>query len=486
MNLKYQWGKIMLENLEPKNVFKYFSEISKIPRGSGNTKGIVDYLINFAKAHNLFYHVDEANNVIIKKAGKINNTIILQGHTDMVAVQTEDSNIDMKKDALDVYIDGEYIKAKNTSLGADDGIAVSFMLSILSEDSLVLPNIEAVFTSDEEIGLIGASKLDTSLLSGNKLINIDSEKEGVFTVSCAGGTHIEFSCKLDKEKNDVKSLCYEISINNLLGGHSGMEINKNRGNANVLIIRLLYSLMKKIKFKLVNVNGGSFDNVITKNSASRIVLDKNDEKEFLEFIDEYKKIYKNEFLISDKDINIDIKKVDLEDSFTYAETKNILETIYIIPNGMLETSQVFDNIPELSLNLGIIETKNNNIKLVFLIRSNVDSKRENLVEIVKSILLKNKFDVINESSYNAWQYKKDSYLREKFIEEYRKMYNSEPIIEGTHGGLECGLFMDKIKNLECISIGPNMYDVHSVNEKVEIKSVERVYKLLLNVLGECN
>ena len=475
----------MLEKYKPHNVFKYFEEISKIPHGSGNVDLIVDYLVKFAKEHNLYYHVDDAKNVIIKKSGKIDDTFILQGHTDMVCVKTNDYDIDMKKEPIDIYVDGDYVKAKNTSLGADDGIAVSYMLSILEEDSVDLPNIEAVFTSDEEIGLIGASKLDTSILNGNKLINIDSEVEGVFTVSCAGGTHIEFSYSLNKSKNSDNSICYEISINNLLGGHSGMEINKNRGNANTLLIRLLYLLSKKIKFRLIKIGGGDFDNVITKSSIGSIVIEKNDEPKFLEFIDEYKKIYKNEFLISDKDINIDIKKVGIEDSFTYEDTNRFLNALYTVPQGMLETSQVFNNIPELSLNLGVIKTENTNIKIVFLVRANIDTKRENLVEIIKCILENSGAKVVNESSYNAWQYKKDSFLRERFIEEYKKMFNKEPIIEGTHGGLECGLFMDKIKDLDAISIGPNMFDVHSVNEKVEIKSVERVYNLLLNVLGGC-
>lgn len=475
----------MLENIEPIKVFKYFEEISMIPHGSGNLSMIISYLVDFAKKRNLEYLVDDANNVIIKKKGNDKkDTIILQGHSDMVCVKSEDSIKDLTKDHIDIFVDGEWLKADKTSLGGDDGIAVAMILAILDDDNKDYPNIEALITADEETGLYGAMGLDGSKLSGKKLINIDSEEEGVFTVSCAGGVHLESNVKGKKE--NVEGTSYELRIHNLLGGHSGVDIHKNHANANIEMARCIYDMINNgFDIRLIDINGGNFDNVICQDSVCNIILINKNDNDFLNYIKKLDNILKNEYISSDSKITLDVKNFDRDgknNAFIKEDTKKIINLIYSLPNGLIEMSQDFENLPQTSLNLGVLKTVDDTIMFEQLIRSSIDSRKEYVKNIVKNIVNIYGGECKVKGAYPAWQYNINSALREKLVVVYKKMYGEEPKVEATHGGLECGLFMDKIKGLDAISIGPTLKDVHSINEKLEIKSVEKVYNFLKEVL----
>lgn len=469
-------------NIEPKKVFEFFEEISMIPHGSGNLTKIVSYLVDFAKKRNLEYYVDDVNNVIIKKKGNDKkDIIILQGHSDMVCVKTEDSNKDLSKDHIDIFVDGEWLKADKTSLGGDDGIAVAMILAILDEDNKDYPNIEALITSDEETGMNGAIGLDGSKLAGRKLINIDSEDEGVFTVSCAGGTHLESIVKGKKE--NVNGTGYKLRLHNLLGGHSGMSIHKNHANANIEMARCINDILNiGFDVRLVDINGGMFDNVICDDTVCNIILVDKKDDEFVKSVKELNEILKNEYSSSDINITLDVEKNNNSNAFTKEDTKNIISLIFSLPNGLIEMSQDFKDLPQTSLNMGVLKTENDNIKIIQLVRSSIDSRKEYINNKIKNIVSLHGGECKIKGSYPAWQYNKNSTLQSRLVDTYREMYKKDPKVEATHGGLECGLFMDKIKGLDAISIGPTVKDVHSVNEKLEIKSVERVYNYLREVL----
>lgn len=469
-------------NIEPKKVFEYFEEISMIPHGSGNLTKIVSYLVAFAKKRNLEYYVDDVNNVIIKKKGNgEKDTIILQGHSDMVCVKTEDSKKDLSKDHIDIFVDGEWIKADKTSLGGDDGIAVAMILAILDEDNKDYPNIEALITSDEEIGMNGAIGLDGSKLNGRKLINMDSEVEGVFTVSCAGGTHIESIVKGKKE--NVNGIGYKLRLHNLLGGHSGISIHKNHANANIEMARCINDILKKgFDVRLVDINGGMFDNVICDDTVCNIILIDKEADGFVKYVKELNEILKNEYANTDINITLDVEKNNNTNAFMKEDTKNIISLIFSLPNGLIEMSQDFKDLPQTSLNMGVLKTENDTIKIIQLVRSSIDSRKKYINNKIINIVSLHGGKSEIKGSYPAWQYNKNSILQSKLIDIYKKMYNKDPKVEATHGGLECGLFMDKIKGLDAISIGTTVKDVHSVNEKLEIKSVERVYNYIREVL----
>ncbi len=472
-----------LSDLKPKKVFEYFEQICSIPHGSGNTKMISDYLVSFAKNHNLIYEQDELNNIIIYKNGTFgyenHNPIIIQGHMDMVCEKDYNCPIDMFTEGLDITHDDKYVFANGTTLGGDDGIAVAYSLALLDDDNIPHPPLEIVITVDEETGMYGAAGINLSNLKGKSLINIDSEDEGVFTVSCAGGS--KPTIKLPVNRTESKGNTFKITIDNLEGGHSGIEIQKNRTNANKEMGKLLNLIISKHNFNINEFCGGTKDNAIPRSCEVTITTNSNIDK-LNEIITSYKNLIKTSY--DEPNVNISIEYKDKNKCYALDDksTKNIIDLLNTLPNGVKAWSKEIEGLVQTSLNLGIAILDEDELSLTFSVRSSINDEKEKLLLNLEEIAKSFNATFIRTGEYPAWEYKKNSKLREVFIDSYRDIYKSEPKVEAIHAGLECGLLSEKIDNLDCISFGPQMHDIHTSREKLDIASTERTWKLLLNVL----
>ncbi len=466
----------ILEELNPKRVFYYFEDICSIPHGSGNTKKISDYCVNFAKANNLDFIQDCYNNVIIKKPasdGYENHPpVIIQGHLDMVCEKEEGLDFNFETDGLNLCANEDYIFAKGTTLGGDDGIAVAMALAILENPDAEHPAIEAVFTTDEETGMDGAVGLDTSVLNSKTLINIDSENEGILTVSCAGGARADIQIPLTVQK--VYGKCYKIVLDGLIGGHSGVEIDKGRLNSNVLMGKFLSSL--NFDYNIYDIHGGLKDNAIPRYTECTVISDGDLKTAANVFVEKNK-------IDTDPDLRITITEiVSPESAFDTKSSKIIADYLSSVANGIISMSKDIDGLVQTSLNLGIMYCKDNSLYTSFAVRSSVNEEKLQLLEKLEktSTLFGAKFGT--SSHYPAWEFKKDSRLRDTMVKVFNNMYGKQPVIEAIHAGLECGLFCDKIEGLDAVSFGPDMESIHTTEEKLYIKSVERTYDYLCQVL----
>lgn len=477
-----------LEKLKPQRVFKYFEEICNIPHGSGDMIRIADYCVKFARAHSLEFVRDAANNVVIYKpatAGYENaEPVILQGHLDMVCQQTEDRNIDFSAEGLDIFADDDFVKARGTTLGADNGIAIAMMLAILESSEYKHPRIEAVFTTDEEIGMVGAAKLDMSCLSARKMINIDAEEDESVTVSCAGGSDFQVSfpaCRVKKSGTEVN-----VVLKGLQGGHSGVEIDKSRVNANMLAGRFLNHMAGCADFEIISIDGGDKGNAIP--NLCKIKLCINDAETFKNEAEKYLNVIKNEISDREKDF---APLITLGENAEYevfsGELKNIIiYTLLCAPNGIIEMSAEIKGLVETSLNLGILKTGQNEVFLHFTLRSNKKSAMEALENKLKTFFGRFPCNAKVFGHYPPWEFKENSVLQKLYIETYKEITGNEPQVEAIHAGLECGVFADSITGLDCIAIGPRLYDVHTVNEKMSISSTEKIFKILTLLLEKCS
>lgn len=479
----------VLSNIEPKEVFYYFEELSKVPRGTFYTKKASDFCVEFAKAHNLEYVQDEVNNVIIKKPGtpgyEDSEPVILQGHLDMVNVKTADSDHDFENDPLDLFIEDGLVGARNTSLGGDDGIAIAYAMAVLASDDIPHPPIEALFTIDEEIGMGGAKAIDLSDLKGKKCLNLDSEFEGVLTVGCAGGfiydTYIPF------EWSEEEGTKITISLSGLQGGHSGAEIQKQRGNAHKIMGRVLNTLAKDYDFNLISINGGSAANVIAQFNETIIVADSEQTEAILDAITELKEEISAEFIGSEPDfvLTAGAGEKGTMKAFDADSTSRVIAYLYGVPNGVQCYDRSFPGAVETSLNIGIVETTENAVRARFQVRSSMKSKLEDMKNQMSMWceLVGASYELSGE--YPAWGFDENSKLRPMMIELYKEMFGTEPTVETTHGGLECGILFDKKPDLDIVSFGPNLLDVHSVKERVDIASTERSWEYLKAILKAC-
>ena len=477
----------ILENLRPKEVFNYFEQISNIPRGSGNEKRISDYLVEFAKSKGLEYIQDDYLNVIIKKPGTIgyenSASVIIQGHMDMVCEKNSDKTHDFEKDPITIIIEGDYIKADRTTLGADNGIAVAYMLTILSSDDMQHPPIEALFTTDEEVGMNGAYALDTSKLTGRLLINVDSEDEGKLLVSCAGGMKATLHLPIKLENNISDKMAYTIKIRGLKGGHSGSEIDKQRANSNKLIGRVLSALYENFEFNLVDLSGGAKDNAIPREADATIVARISDVSSVRKITNKLQNIYKNEFKKCDSEIKVEVAETQKPQKiFDLESTKKVIDTLMLIPNGISYMSLDIEGLVESSTNIGVVRTLESEVTFTSAIRSSVSTRKDEIKNQMQHLsnLIGGSLTIRGE--YPAWEYNPNSKLREVFVEVYNEMYSKAPEIEAIHAGLECGLFAKKMPGIDMISLGPNMADVHTPDEKLSISSTARIWDYLTEVL----
>lgn len=475
----------VLNQLEPKKVFQFFEEICKIPHGSGNLGEICEYCVHFAEERGLKVMRDDADNIIIWKEaspgyeGK--EPVILQGHLDMVCEKTAESNHDFKKDALQLYVEDGFVKAKNTTLGGDDGIALGMILALLDENDVPHPPIEAVFTADEETGMGGAKALNLQLLKGRKLINIDSEEEGVLTVGCAGGVscHTSFPMDFSGRQGNV----FQVVICGLKGGHSGSEIDRQRANALKLVGRFLYETMQSTKIFLIDAKGGGKENVIA--SRAEIVVMAEDPDVFKDTADRMYSIWKEEYAEEEPGLTIQIENQGYITANTISEdmTEKIVYYLMAAPDGPMGYNRSLPGQVETSLNHGIMAVRDGYLTIDTLVRSSVGSKK---MELAKRLEILSKLcgaTFLADNEYPGWAYKKQSSLRDLMVKTYCESFGTDPKVLTIHAGLECGLFMDKKKDLDCVSFGPDILDIHSVKERLSIESVERSYRYLKAVLA---
>ena len=477
----------VLANYEPKSVFSYFEKLCTVPRGSGNTDGIASYLISFAEEHGLENYRDAANNVIIRKpasAGYENaDTIVLQGHHDMVCEKNEGVDFDFLTDGIQIYVDGDDIRAKGTTLGGVNGIAVAMILAILSDDSLAHPPIEALITADEEIGMLGAFALDCTKLTGHKLINLDSESEGIFTVSCAGGVVVTYTCPIAREHKTGSALTLDIS--GLLGGHSGSDINLERGNGNLIMARIIDRLMVAGEPAIVSFNGGTKDNAINRECKAELVYADHAAAEAAAQI--AKGIIADvtaELEVFDPGFTCTVEIADNTEVEAMDEKSALalIRALRLAPNGVIRRNVATDGSVEVSSNIGVVATSDDQVKIMLSPRSSITSLQNEFKDRLQMLADVLGFDAKFEFEYPGWSYAEHSPVRDIFVESYRELFGSELRIESIHAGLECGLFAEALHGLDAIAVGPTLSDVHTPDESMELASAERFYELLIDVL----
>ncbi len=469
-------------------VLHFFAEISKIPRCSGNEKAISDYLVSFARARNLEVEQDKSFNVIIKKPafpGYENApTVIIQGHMDMVCDKNKSKEHNFETDPIELRVVDDMLYATDTTLGADNGIAVAYALAILNADDIPHPPLKVLITTEEETGLKGAAALDPAYLEGDMLINVDCEEEGTLFTSCAGGIRISHFIEALWENPTPGYIPYQIDLKGLKGGHSGVEIDKGRGNANKLMGRFLGALANEAEFQIGKINGGSKANTIPRESESTIFLNPEHEKILSSKIEEWNTIFKKEMRTKDPDVVLNVRRVIEKDAKVLSKetTKKVINLLVIMPDGVQTMSGDIEGLVESSTNLGIVSTSESGISFESSTRSNIGSQKYNIVNRLKTIAHVFNIDFKTDADYPEWEYRADSKLREIFRKVYKDMYQKELKITAIHAGLECGFFKEKNKNLDIVALGPDQYDVHTPDEHVSIPSLKRTYEYLLNVL----
>ena len=480
----------ILTGLQPSGVFEMFEQLCGIPHGSRNTKAISDFCVRFAQEHGLNYRQDDSNNVILFAPATPGmeqaQPVMLQGHLDMVCEKEADCPLDLQKEGLNLRTDGEWIWAEGTTLGGDDGIAVAYALAILADPAIPHPPLEVVLTTDEEIGMLGAAAIDLSEVKARRVLNIDSEEEGVLLAGCAGGATV--CCHIPLMWTLKKGLRATVQITGLRGGHSGMEIQKGRANANKLMGRFLNEMDEAFAYALCTVNGGNKDNAIARESTADVVILPERLAELTAFAAQRQEAYRAEYGEADPDITIAVTP-GTEDTFEIMMgdcRRSVLSVLQQLPNGVQQMSRDIEGLVQTSLNLGILKVDFRGIHLTSSVRSSVNAEKQQLIQQLAEICgkLGGSCEVMGE--YPAWEYKADSPLREIMTEVYLEQYGRKPAVEVIHAGLECGLLSGKLDGLDCVSFGPDIVDIHTTREKLSIPSVQRTWKLLLEVLKRCD
>ncbi len=478
----------VLSDLEPKNVFAYFEEICGIPHPSYQEKQLSDYCVKFAESRGLEVHQDSLGNVIIIKEATAGyesvEPLIIQGHLDMVCEKEPGCEIDFAKDGLCLYVDGDYITARGTTLGGDDGIAVAMALAILDSDSLEHPRMEMVFTVSEEVGMEGASAIDLSMLKGHKLLNLDSEEEGYLLTSCAGGCRANIGLPAVYETKQGKG--YHVCVKGLTGGHSGAEIDKGRANANLVLGRLLLTLEKAVPYGIVSMAGGLKDNAIPRESAAYLLVDEAEEEKFRTLVSETERVIRTEYAVTEPDLHITAEADGMAEAkvLTAGSHRAVLTLLNLLPNGIQSMSADIKGLVETSLNLGILKLGETELELHYAVRSSVQTAKEFLVEKLRCLTEMLGGRLTLEGVYPAWEYRKDSVLRDDMVRIYQEMFGKEPVIQAIHAGLECGLLAGKIENLDAVSIGPDMVGIHTTEEKLSISSTKRLWEYVTEIIRQ--
>lgn len=477
----------VLTGLEPAKVFQYFEELCSIPHGSFNTKPVSDYCVRFAEEHGLRCIQDEANNVIIFKDGtpgyEGSAPVILQGHLDMVCEKENDCDIDFMKDGLDLVLEDGIISARGTTLGGDDGIAVAYGLALLDAQDIPHPPLEVVLTTDEEVGMLGADVLDCSPLKGRIMLNMDSEEEGYLLVSCAGG--VRTNCHLPLCREEAEGLLVTLTVGKLKGGHSGVEIDKGRANANKLMARTLNELNKAgVPFQLRSVTGGLKDNAITRESQAELVIAADQLDLVKSETAKWQKIYSAEYVTTDPDVEVTLTvgEVGAYQVMDRQSKLRVISALVNLPNGVQRMSADIEGLVQTSLNMGILTTEEQEVSVSFALRSSVSTEKEELESRIENLIEMLGGTVDHYGDYPAWEYNHDSKLRDLMSQIYEEQTGVKPVVQALHAGLECGLFAGKLPGLDCVSFGPNMTNIHTPQETLDAASVERTWKYVLEIL----
>ena len=472
---------------DPSRVFHYFREISAIPRGSHHTKAISDYLAAFAAERGLAYVQDEANNVIIAKEASEGcedaEPIALQGHMDMVLASEPDKEIDLLQDSITIIEEGDWMRADGTTLGADNGIAVAMMLAVLEDDTIVHPYLECIFTSDEEVGLIGATAIDLSGLKSRRLLNLDSESEGMFCAGCAGGA--EIVCRMPVRWKSRSGKILSLKVAGLRGGHSGAEIHIGSANGNVLMARMLLGLFEEYPFRMIRMNGGDADNAIPTGAAASILFSKSADEEKIEAL--FRGIaeeLEQEYKVTDPGMSwsAEWEETDYVKAASKSTTQALLGYLIAAPNGVTHMSPVIKEMPQTSLNMGIVRTDKEGLRTEFMVRSGVNSQTTYLCDRLVCLTKAFGGQAVIRSSYPAWEFRQESPFRDLTVRTYKELTGAEPGVEIIHAGLECGILAGKLEGLDCISTGPDLENVHTVRERMRISSVANVWTFVLKLL----
>ncbi|MGN0165276.1 MAG: aminoacyl-histidine dipeptidase [Lachnospiraceae bacterium] len=479
MGVIYQPGKAVF--------WKYFEELTSIPRGSGNTAAVSKYLADFAVSHGLKYVQDEPGNVVIYKdasEGYENEPgVIIQGHMDMVAVKDEDCTLDLSKDALELVVDGDWLKAKGTSLGGDDGIAVAYALAILADPDAKHPYLEVVITVDEEVGMDGAIALDGSLLKARRMLNIDNEGEGTLLTSCAGGAKIE--CTIPVERKERVANVYELSVSGLKGGHSGIMIHDHRMSAAVVLARYLCEL-KTVRTRIIDIQCGTKDNAIADSGYMKFICSAP-MPDVCETVQFYTDVLKEELASKEPDFHVEFNCVGQGipvNALHKADSDRIMDFFLALPQGVEAMSADIPGLVETSDNIGIVKLGENDFNVTLSVRSAFASAKQALCDKIIAIAILAGGTAVQSGDYPGWAFKKDSPLRDRMVAVYKDMTGKDALIEAVHAGVECGIFAEKLPGLDCVSFGPDMADIHTTKERLGISSSERVFEYVVRVLAE--
>lgn len=477
----------VIKNRQPADALRYFEELSQIPRGSGNEKAAGEYLMAFAKEQGLWCKMDELYNVYMKKPGSKGcedlPAILFQGHTDMVCEKNNDVNHDFLKDPIRIIQDGDFIHAAGTTLGADNGVAVSIMMSLLARKDLAHPPIECLFTAQEEIGLIGAAIVDEKLLTAKRLINLDCGPEGEMIAGSAGGQRTDIIKEVERKPAEGKALA--VRVRGLLGGHSGGDIDKERGNANKIMGRLLQAVDQHHKMRLVSIDGGSKYNAIPRECDAVLTLPDEDVAEVTALLRKLEGEIKNELAFSDAGFHLEIESARAEmGMMKKSDSKAVIGLLALSPSGVVAKSMALENLVVTSCNTGVLITDGEKVTFVYSIRSSIDSLRTMVA--AQLLELADLFEAKAEESgfFPSWEYVAQSPLREQCIAAYQALTGKEMNVKATHGGLECGVFKSKIPELDIVAIGPTATGAHTPDEKLDLNSFERFYNFVVKVLED--
>ena len=478
-----------VSKLAPQEVFRYFKEISDVPRSSSHNEKISAYLVNFAKEHELEYYQDESGNVIIWKDGtpgyENSDMVMIQGHMDIVAEKTEDSTHDFQNDPLELIVDGDTLTANKTTLGADDGAAIAMGLALLDSTDIPHPPLEFIATVDEEIGMLGAYALDGSKIRSRKVINIDSEEEGIITVGCAGAVDIFTSFPADKKL--VNGVKYKYVVDGLLAGHSGLDIHQERANAGQIVARLFLDAREKAELNIVSINGGRATNVILGKVEGEVIVAASDVKAFEEIIATATEEIKAEYRTSDPGITVSIEAVGeaSEEAVDTVCQDNFFKFLVACPTGAEHYSVELKGLVETSHSIGVVKLEDGRLITKSMSRSSVNSRNRLLARKIGIIAEALGAEVEHGSSYGAWEFNNKSDLLDVCINAYKEQYGEEPVVSAMHAGIECGIWAEKVGKVDAVSIGPDMTGVHSVNEELSIPSTERTWQYLKLILSHC-
>lgn len=479
----------MLGNLEKKKIWKYFIELSGIPRPSKHEERVIEYITNFAAQRGLDFIRDKAGNLLVRKnafPGKENSpVVVLQSHVDMVCEKNQNIRHDFLKDPLKLYVEDDFIMAEGTTLGADNGIGVAASLAVLDSDDVPHGPLECLFTVDEETGLTGAKELDEDLLKGRILVNLDTEEDGCVYIGCAGGKTTELNRQITEKQDNDKELAFQVCIERLKGGHSGLHISTGRANAILLLSRFLWNLNDKINFDLSCFSGGDKHNAVPREASATICLKEEDLPVFETELVKYNEIYRNEFAHTDPEVCLkSIKAERPEKVLTEKYKTSFLNIVYSFPNGVLSMDPCIEGLVQTSTNLAAVKINGDSINILTSQRSSVESMVLDASGKVIAHCLSDNYDFISKDPYPAWTPDTDSELLALTKSVHLSIFGKEPAVKAVHAGLECGIIAKKYPGMDMISIGPDIFGAHSPDERMRISSVDNFWRFLTGMLEQ--